>query len=151
MTSNTVGSFIVAKTWLKALQVTKDVIGAYPNKSLIIMGSEAGTFGVLGNADYSASKAALIGLCLSVAPDAATIGGRVNVVAPGAVDTGKTRWVDAEATVALKKPVDMKHVARLCLVLASDEWSGSTTGQVLQPNGGKSGRIFWGMNGEPIA
>lgn len=127
------------------------------------MGSEAGTFGVLGNSDYSASKAALVGLCLSVAPDAAEMGGRVNIVAPGAVDTpqfkkecieddtGKTRWVDAEATVALKKPVDMKHIARLCLVLASDEWSGSTTGQVLQPNGGKSGRIFWGMNGEPIA
>lgn len=155
------GSFITAKTWLKALQV-KDVKEGRRNLSFIIMGSEAGTFGVLGNPDYSASKAALVGLCLSMAPDAARIGGRVNVIAPGAVDTpqfkkecnedstGKSRWVEAEATVALKKPVDIKHIARLCLTLASDEWSGSTTGQVIQPNGGKSGRLFWDVDGSSI-
>lgn len=156
------GTFITAKTWLKALQEQGNT-GTHRNISFVMMGSEAGTFGVLGNPDYSASKAALVGLCLSMAPDAARVGGRVNVVAPGAVDTpqfrreclqdpsAKSRWIEAEATVALRKPVDMKHVARLCLTLASDEWSGSTTGQVIQPNGGKSGRLFWDIDGRPIA
>lgn len=130
--------------------------------SLVLVGSEAGSFGVVGNPDYSASKAALVGLMLSIAPEAAKMGGRVNLIAPGAVNTeqfrkecaddptGKTKWIDAEATVALRKPVEIGHVAKQSVMLASDEWSASTTGQVIQINAGKSGRLFWDMSGESV-
>ena len=135
------------------------------NVSLIIIGSEAGTFGVLGNPDYSCSKSAVqFGLVRSLAPDAARIlaKARVNAIAPGAVETaqfhkecledstGRRRWIDAEATVASRRPVQMRHIAKLCLMLASDEWSGSTTGQVIPVDGGKSGQLYWAQEGQPI-
>ena len=68
------------------------------------------------------------GLTLSLAPDAERIhpGARVNAICPGTVDT---------------------DVARQCLVLASDRWLASTTGKALRINGGKSGRLFWGADG----
>lgn len=115
-----------------------------------------------GNPDYSASKSAVqYGLMLSLAPDAARVlpTARVNAIAPGAVDTpqfrkeckddatGQGKWLDSEATVASRRPIDMEHIAKLCLSLASDRWSGSTTGQVIQIDGGKSGRVFWGQTG----
>lgn len=128
-----------------------------------MIGSEAGVLGVPGNPDYAASKSAVqYGLMLSLAPDATRIfsEARVNAVAPGAVDTpqfrrecaedttDQSRWLDSEATVASRRPVEMDHIARLCLMLASDKWSGSTTGQVLQVDNGKSGRVFWSREGE---
>ncbi|KAI5461820.1 hypothetical protein BGZ63DRAFT_414462 [Mariannaea sp. PMI_226] len=132
------------------------------NISLIIIGSEAGTLGVPGNPDYAASKSAVQqGLMLSLAPDAARVHprARVNAICPGAVDTarfqeecaedpsGSVRWVDAEATVASRVPVQKEDIARLCLVLASERWSASTTGQALRVDGGKSGRLLWSKSG----
>ena len=117
--------------------------------------------GVRGNADYSASKAGLHGLVLSLAPDVATVypGARVNVIAPGPVHTpqfdkecaedARARWIESEATVALKKPVDMEALARTCLFLGSDRYSGSTTGQIISVNGGKSGKLFYFPDGTP--
>ena len=84
---NTVGTFVTAKQWLSS--VRRQVAFAEKqqrNVSLIIIGSEAGTFGVLGNPDYAASKSAVqYGLVRSLAPDAARIlaTARVNAIAPG--------------------------------------------------------------------
>lgn len=97
------------------------------------------------------------GLTLSLAPDAAKIfpDARVNAICPGCVDTpmyrreceadpqGILMWVESEATVPLRRPVGIDHIARACLMLASDRWSGSTTGQAIQIDCGKSGRLFW--------
>lgn len=131
--------------------------------SFMIIGSESGIFGVPGNPDYAASKSAVqYGLMLSLAPDAARVlpGARVNAIAPGAVATpqfhkecsqdvsGQGRWLDSEATVASRKPIDMEHVAKTCLMLASDKWSGSTTGQIIRIDGGKSGKVFWTQSGD---
>ena len=128
------------------------------NVSLIIIGSEAGFLGVSGNPDYAASKSAVqIGLMLSLTSDATKIHqqARVNAICPGAVDTvqfqrecdedptGTLRWIESEATVPLREPVSQDHIARACLVLASDKWSGSTTGQALRIDGGKTGRLLW--------
>ena len=166
---NTTGTFVTAKTWLRGIQQITSSFGesAYlmsNNASLIIIGSEAGVLGVPGNPDYAASKSAIqYGLTLSLAPDAARINNkaRVNAIAPGAVDTpqfGKecaedtseqVRWLDSESTVASSRAVEMEHVARLCLMLASEKWSGSTTGQVIRVDAGKSGRVFWKQDGRP--
>lgn len=131
---------------------------------MVIIGSEAGVLGVPGNADYAASKSAIqYGLMLSVAAEAVAISAeaRVNAIAPGAVntpqfqkecetdDTGATKWIEAEATVASKHAVDPEHVARMCLVLASSNLSGSTNGQVVRVDAGKSGRMFWDQAGNP--
>ncbi|TVY76855.1 Dihydroanticapsin 7-dehydrogenase [Fusarium oxysporum f. sp. cubense] len=181
---NTTGTFITAKLWLQHVEEmlknsstkTNGVNGsnsstALPqdkkdkNISLIIIGSEAGDFGVAGNPDYAASKAAVqFGLVLSLAPDAARVhpSARVNSISPGAVDTkrfsaecledeaGTLRWIESEATVAQKKAVDVEGIAKMCLVLASEKWSPSVTGQNVRLNGGKSGRLFWNQNGDAL-
>ncbi|KAF5704901.1 short-chain dehydrogenase reductase sdr [Fusarium mundagurra] len=181
---NTTGTFITAKVWLQHIEMMAKKSGAKPNCvngshsstaitpmskerniSLIIIGSEAGDFGVTGNPDYAASKAAIqFGLVLSLAPDAARIhpSARVNSISPGAVDTkrfsaecaedssGALRWIESEATVAQKKAVDVEGIAKMCLVLASEKWSPSVTGQNLRLNGGKSGKLFWNREGDAL-
>lgn len=81
------------------------------NVGLIIVGSESGTFGERGNADYAAGKSAVQGgLMRSLMGDVTRIwpGARVNTVAPGPVDTAQFRkeckenpnqyYLDAQAT-----------------------------------------------------
>jgi NAD(P)-dependent dehydrogenase (short-subunit alcohol dehydrogenase family) len=164
---NVTGTFITAKAWLSNIRAVKKegLSPAHPpgqvelrNVSLIIIGSEAGFLGACGNPDYAASKSAVqSGLMLSLAADAARLvqHARVNAICPGAVDTpqfrrecdedstGMVKWVESEATVPLRVPVSREHIARACLVLASDRWSGSTTGQAIRIDSGKSGRVFW--------
>lgn len=74
-------------------------------------------------------------------------------MAPGAVDTEQFRkecaenedqlWMDAQATTALKKPVSLASVAKSILFLASENWSGNITGQVLNVDCGKQGKVMW--------
>lgn len=119
--------------------------------SLVIIGSEAGVMGVPGSTEYSTCKSAIqYGLMLSLAPEARDLTGpenlaRVNTIGPGAVNTPQfdmwcaesstAMWVDSEATVAYRRPVEMEDVARTCLMLASDRWSASINGQVVRVNG----------------
>ncbi|KAF5658158.1 short chain dehydrogenase [Fusarium circinatum] len=181
---NTTGTFITAKIWLQHVEmmvkksdaIPNGVNGSYAttstssdnktnNISLIIIGSEAGDFGVVGNPDYAASKAAVqFGLVLSLAPDAARVhpSARVNSISPGAVDTqrfssecaedssGALKWIESEATVPQKKAVDVEGIAKMCLVLASEKWSPSITGQNVKLNGGKSGKLLWSQNGNAL-
>lgn len=80
-------------------------------------------------------------------------GDRVNAVAPGPVNTAQFKreceadpdqmWRDAQATVALKAPVPSGAVARSILFLASETWSGNITGQVLNVDSGKQGKVMW--------
>ena len=158
------GTFLTARAWLKGIrgEVEKGS-SQMRNVSLIIIGSEAGVFGVSGNADYASSKAAIqYGLVKSLMRDAVAIlpTARVNAIAPGAVhtvqferecaDEPEMRWAESQATVALKQPVPIEQVAKCCLFLASESWSGSITGQVIQVDGGKAGRLFWGQDGSSL-
>jgi NAD(P)-dependent dehydrogenase (short-subunit alcohol dehydrogenase family) len=77
----------------------------------------------------------------------------VNAIAPGPVDTAQFRkecrenpeqfWLDAQATTALKKPVPPESVAKSILFLASESWSGNITGQILNVDSGKQGKVMW--------
>jgi enoyl-[acyl-carrier-protein] reductase (NADH) len=44
---------------------------------------------------------------------------------------------------ALKRPVPPESVAKTILFLASENWSGSITGQVLNVDSGKQGKVMW--------
>jgi NAD(P)-dependent dehydrogenase (short-subunit alcohol dehydrogenase family) len=123
------------------------------NRSLIVFGSEAGIWGV-NNVDYATSKAALHGLVQSFAADPMTIkqGARVNLIAPGVVDTPQFRKEVEEdpddkwkqlSTVIQAEAVPIQAVARTCLFLASDNFSGSITAQTIRVDGGRSGRLFY--------
>lgn len=80
----------------------------------------------------------------------------MNAVAPGPVDTPQFRkecaqnpeqlYLDAQATTALRRPVPPESVAKSILFLASENWSGSITGQVLNVDSGKQGKVMWSRN-----
>lgn len=108
---------------------------------IINIASVVGITGNVGQANYSASKAGIIGLTKSVAREFATRGICVNAVAPGYIETEMTQALSEEATKGLMQMIPMgkagtaQNVADLVLFLAG---SGSDyiTGQVIGVNGG---------------
>jgi 3-oxoacyl-[acyl-carrier protein] reductase len=109
--------------------------------SLINLASVAGQAGVAGQANYSASKAGVIGLTKALAKEVARFGVRVNAVAPGFIDTEMTGSMDENARkkllaqVPLGKPGSARDVARIVLFLAGDG-AAYITGQVWTVDGG---------------
>ncbi|KAI1614807.1 NAD-P-binding protein [Exophiala viscosa] len=159
MSVNIDGTFLTCRGWLRGIR--DHAKAGDRNIAAVIFGSEAGRFGVPASAAYASSKAAIqYGLVKSLARDAVSMHpcARVNAVAPGPVDTAQfrkecradesARWREAEATVALGRPVTIEAVARACLFLASDNFAGNITGQLLPVDSGKSGSLYWLENGE---
>jgi NAD(P)-dependent dehydrogenase (short-subunit alcohol dehydrogenase family) len=119
-TTNVTGTFLTARTWLRQLRSFVQAFSkpaddltkcTFTNVGLIIVGSESGRLGEMTNADYAAGKSAVQGgLVASLAADVVRVWkrGRVNAVAPGAVDTEAFRreckanpdqlWLDSQAT-----------------------------------------------------
>ncbi len=100
-----------------------------------------GASGNAGQANYSASKAGVIGFTKSVAKELAPRGVTVNAVAPGFIETDMTAVLSDKVKEALMKQIPMGHigkpedVAAAIIFLASDDAS-YITGQVIHVNGG---------------
>ncbi|KAK6440042.1 hypothetical protein LTR95_003741 [Oleoguttula sp. CCFEE 5521] len=157
------GTFLTAQRWLRGIR-SLPATPSPRNVSLILIGSEAGSFGVRTMAAYAAAKSAVqVGLLKSLAGDVPRVlkGARVNCVAPGAVNTARLaeesrefwkewRWKEVEATVPLARPVPPEDVAGTILFLASERYGGSVHGQVISVDSGKNGTVAWGL-GEAAA
>ena len=108
---------------------------------IINMSSVVGLRGNAGQANYSASKAGLIGLTKSLAKELAARKVTVNAVAPGFIDTDMTAVLPEAAKEALLKTIPMarlgqpEDVARAVAFFAADE-TAYVTGQVLCVDGG---------------
>ena len=108
---------------------------------IINIASIMGQMGNVGQANYAAAKAGIIGLTKSAAKELASRNVTVNAVAPGYIATAMTEKLDAatrEAYIAgipLKRAGTPEDVANACLFLASD-LAGYVTGQVLRVDGG---------------
>ena len=108
--------------------------------SIINMASVVGVGGNAGQANYSASKAGLIGLTRSLAKEVGGRGVRVNAVAPGYIDTDMTRALPEQARqafltqVAMNRPGTSAEVAKVVTFLASD-MSAYVSGDVLRVDG----------------
>ena len=111
--------------------------------SVINISSVVGVFGNIGQANYAATKAGLIGLTKTWAKEFSMKGGnvRVNAIAPGYTMTDILKTVPQEmldkfAAMTMLGRLGQPHeIASAALFLASDE-SGYITGQVLQVDGG---------------
>ena len=108
---------------------------------IINISSFSGVLGNAGQANYSASKAGIIGLTKSAARELASRGITVNAIAPGFVNTEMTEGLSekvkegAVAQIPLGKFGEPEDIAEAALFLAS-KGAGYMTGQVLHVDGG---------------
>ena len=108
---------------------------------IINISSVSGIMGNAGQANYSASKAGLIGLTKSLARELASRNVCVNAIAPGLIETEMTDALSDEAKENLKSLVPLgrmgrpQDVANMVLFLAGDN-ADYITGQVLHVDGG---------------
>ena len=106
--------------------------------AVVSIASVAGLLGNRGQANYSAAKAGLIGASRSVASEVARLGIRVNVVAPGLIETDMIKKAPVEnikALIPMARIGKPQEVARVVRFLCSEDAS-YVTGQVISVNGG---------------
>ncbi len=108
---------------------------------IVSIASVVGEMGNAGQANYSASKAGVIGLTKTVAREFAQRGINVNAIAPGYIETAMTEALPEKAKEELKRQIPLdrlgrpEDVAEAVLFLVSESAS-YITGQVLNVNGG---------------
>ena len=108
---------------------------------IINISSVVGITGNAGQANYSASKAGLIGLTKATARELASRGITVNCIAPGYIDTDMTAGLKAEVKTELIKQIPLgkigntNDIATMVQFLASDA-AGYITGQTYAVDGG---------------
>ena len=131
---NLKGSFLCGQQAAK--QMMKQRQGAIVNIASIV-----GVMGNAGQANYSASKAGLIGLTKTMARELAPRNITVNAVAPGFIDTEMTRVLDEKIRDKLIEQIPLSRlglpedIANSVAFLVSDR-SSYITGQVMNVNGG---------------
>jgi 3-oxoacyl-[acyl-carrier protein] reductase len=131
---NLKGTFHCTKAVLPAM--TKQRAGAMVNIASVV-----GVMGNIGQANYAASKAAVIGFTKTVAREYASRGVTANAVAPGFIETAMTQGLSGEVREGLLKQIPLGRlgapgdVAEAVRFLVSPE-AAYITGHVLHVNGG---------------
>jgi 3-oxoacyl-[acyl-carrier protein] reductase len=131
---NLKGSFLCGQQAAK--QMMKQRQGAIVNIASIV-----GVMGNAGQANYSASKAGLIGLTKTMARELAPRNITVNAIAPGFIDTEMTRVLDEKIRDKLIEQIPLSRlglpddIAHSVVFLVSGR-SNYITGQVINVNGG---------------
>ena len=109
--------------------------------SIINMSSVVGVKGNPGQANYSASKAGILGFTKSVALELGSRNIRCNAIAPGFIETEMTDKLDEKTVQEWREAIPLKRggkpedVANLVMFLASDQ-SAYITGQTINVDGG---------------
>ncbi|MCF7940690.1 MAG: 3-oxoacyl-[acyl-carrier-protein] reductase [Spirochaetia bacterium] len=131
---NLTGAFIACRAVTRAMAKARG--GAIINISSVV-----GITGNAGQTNYSAAKAGLIGFSKSLARELASRTVRVNVVAPGFINTDMTSVLSDEIRASISGSIPLgrigeaKEIAEVVTFLASDRAS-YITGQVLAVDGG---------------
>ena len=131
---NLKGSFLCSQQAVKQMMKQKSGV-------IINIASIVGVMGNFGQANYSASKAGLIGFTKTLAREVAPRGIRANAVAPGFIDTEMTQVLEKSVREKLIEQIPLarlgqpEDVARCVSFLVSENAS-YITGQVINVNGG---------------
>jgi 3-oxoacyl-[acyl-carrier protein] reductase len=120
--------------------VSRQMISQRKGK-IVNIGSIVGLIGNAGQANYVASKAAVIGFTKAIAKELASRNINVNCVAPGYIDTPMTQKLSEKVKASFVENIPLKRigtprdVSNLVLFLSSDE-SDYITGQTIVIDGG---------------
>ena len=134
MTTNMKSVFNMTKAVLRTMLKQR-------SGSIINMSSVVGVQGNAGQANYAASKAAILGFTKSVAKELGSRNIRSNAIAPGFIETEMTAALDPKVVEGWREGIPLKRggtptdVANACVFLGSD-LSAYITGQTLSVCGG---------------
>lgn len=135
---------VIATDLSACFYMSRTVIPAMREKGfgrIVNISSVNAQLGQIGQTNYSAAKAGILGFTKALARESATKGITVNAVAPGYTDTAMLRGVPEDvlksliAQVPVHRLVTPEEIAHAVLFLVSDK-SGSITGETLSVNGG---------------
>jgi 3-oxoacyl-[acyl-carrier protein] reductase len=110
--------------------------------AIVNISSLSGKVGMVGQTNYSAAKAGIVGLTKAAAKEMAHHGVRVNAIQPGLIRSAMTEampqkaWDQKMAEIPMGRPGEVAEVATVALFLASD-LSSYMTGTVLEVTGGR--------------
>ncbi|WP_409180712.1 3-oxoacyl-ACP reductase FabG [Amycolatopsis sp. VS8301801F10] len=110
--------------------------------SIVNLSSLSGKVGMVGQTNYSAAKAGIVGLTKAAAKEMAHHGVRVNAIQPGLIRTAMTEampqkaWDQKMAEIPMRRAGEVGEIASVALFLASD-LSSYMTGTVLEVTGGR--------------
>lgn len=129
-------------TW-NGLRAAAAIMRENGSGAIVNLSSLSGKVGLVGQTNYSAAKAGIIGMTKAAAKELAHRGVRVNAVAPGLIRSAMTEampehiWEQKLAEVPMGRAGEPDEVANVALFLAS-ELSSYMTGTVLDVTGGRS-------------
>ncbi|OAQ00236.1 3-oxoacyl-[acyl-carrier-protein] reductase [Ligilactobacillus aviarius] len=130
--TNLIGTFRVTQPLFKRMLKRRSGV-------IINMASVVGEHGNIGQANYAASKAGVIGFTKAVAQEGALRGVRCNAIAPGMIASSMTAAIDEKRQKEIKERIPLKRlgtaeeVAQTALFLAQNDY---LTGEIINVDGG---------------
>ncbi|MEZ4863120.1 MAG: SDR family oxidoreductase [Caldilineaceae bacterium] len=113
------------------------------NGSLVFISSVVGEQGNIGQANYAASKSAVIGLAKTLGLEGARYGVRANVVAPGFTSTDMIKSIPEKvqerilSKIPLRRFAEPEEIGWAVAFLMSQKMAGYITGEIMSVNGGQ--------------
>ncbi|MCI4674595.1 3-oxoacyl-ACP reductase FabG [Candidatus Mycolicibacterium alkanivorans] len=128
-------------TW-NGLKKAASIMREQKSGAIVNMSSISGKVGMIGQTNYSAAKAGIVGMTKAASKELAHLGVRVNAIQPGLIRSAMTEampqriWDSKVAEVPMGRAGEPSEVANVALFLASD-LSSYMTGTVLEVTGGR--------------